>query len=218
MTALEEKMLTARSVVLAARVFAFLFPCWLCSAQAATGQIPEHLAGVKPGMMIDEVKYLSKSPVVLEERSNSKNLECSFETWTMRHPEFERFTLYVHRGYVYLIVAREHAVLSNPQVGQLARDVVSRYGKPEYLACGFVGISSLDQCPSGRFYMALHYRKGERYSSDERGFDVSIWGDDYEAEMRFRGEKIEGEVPKGVVFRLWKGSGYYENLSKRCAG
>lgn len=210
-------MPTTKSVVSAPLIFFFLLLCWLCVAQAAVGQIPEHLAGVKPGMLIDEVKYLSKSPVKLETSSNSKDLECSFETWTMKHPEFERFTLYVHRGYVYLVVARERTVLSNPQVGQLARDVVSRYGKPEYLICGFANISSLDQCPAGRFFMALHYRKGEENSLDERGFDVSIWGDDYEAEMRFRGDKTKGEVPKGIVFQLWKGSGYYESLSKRCA-
>lgn len=166
-------------------------------------------------MLIDEVRYLAKNPVELVKRSTEKDPECSFETWLIRRSDFERVTLYVHRGYVYLIVVRERVVLSNPEVGRLARDVVTRYGKPAFLLCGFAGVSSVDECP-GRFYMALHYRKGESDSVEEEGFDVSIWGDDYEAEMRFRGDKSEGEVPKGVVFRLWKGSGYYENLSKRC--
>jgi hypothetical protein len=182
------------------------------------GKIPEHLAGVKPGMLIHEVKYLSKNPVELSWQSSSKDPECSFEIWSIRYPDFDEFKVHVHQGYVYSIVAKKRTILNNLQVGQFARDVVSRYGNPEYLSCGFAGISTLDECRSGRFYMSVNYRNGERSSAEERGFDVSIWGDDYEAEMRFRGEKIQGEVPKGVVFILWKGAGYYEKLSNRCSG
>jgi len=176
---------------------------------------PDNIAGYKLGMMMAEVRYLSKLPVDLEKRLETESPDCSFEIWTVDHEGFDTFKLYVHRGQIFRVVAKKRQVMSNIEVNRVARNAVSKFGTPEMVSCGFVSVPSVGDCPS-RFSMGVHYRDGERGSETEVGFDVNIWGDEYEDEMKFRGQEIEGEAPKGITFNLWKGREFYGDLLRRC--